>query len=134
MNKIIGREAYNTVINMTTTKSQKNNLENLSKKYGISKSEIIRHIIDDYLNNEEYFIKSLFNKNKVDDGVILSYNLLKCINSILANTNLDEIDKYLRLQIGSICNKLEDYIRKELDINNEKSYYRKLIKNLFNEQ
>ena len=134
MNKVIDREAYNTVINMTTTKSQKNNLENLSKKYGISKSEIIRHIIDDYLNNEEYFIKSLFNKNKVADGVILSYNLLKCINGILANTNLDEIDKYLRLQIGSICNKLEDYIRKELDINNEKSYYRKLIKNLFNEQ
>ena len=134
MNRTIGRESYSSIINITTTKSQKQNIESLAKKYNLSVSQIVRYALDDLLNSEEYFIQSMFAKNKVNDGVILSYNLLKCINSMLVNTNLDAIDNYLYLQIGSLCNKLEDYIRKELDIDNDKLIYKKLIKNLFNEQ
>lgn len=110
MNTIKNREPFNTVINITTTASQKRTLEEHAKQFNTSVSEVLREIIDIYRNDSLAIVIKDFANKTYDDNVTLSYNLSRAIMAVLKGGNIANIDKDLVDQLQELVDLLQEKI------------------------
>lgn len=110
MNTVKDREPFNTVINITTTATQKRTLEEHAKQFSSSVSEVMREIIDVWTNDPMAVILKDFAQKKYDDNVTLSYNLFRAILTVLQTGDLDKVNKELVSDLQKIVDKLQENI------------------------
>ena len=110
MNTIKDREPFNTVINITTTASQKRTLEEHAKQFNTSVSEVLREIIDVWTNDPLAVILKDFAQKKYDDNVTMSYNLFRAILTVLQAGEIHKIDKELVDDLQKMVDKLQENI------------------------
>jgi hypothetical protein len=110
MNTVKDREPFNTVVNITTTATQKRTLEEHAKQFNTSVSEVLREIIDVWTNDPMAVILKDFAQKKYDDNVTLSYNLFRAIITVLQAGEIHKVNKELVADLQKIVDRLQENI------------------------